>query len=251
MSAQEERLAAADRLAEVLARVTATASHPSGLVTVTASAVGALESVRIRPAALGHGPDAVGRLVAETARLATDAAVQTGYNELAKTLGDGMAMAFEDFAGPPPLHRQEPPAGASAGAPGGTSTRSAPHGGAHARPGAFGDAPPRPDGFGGAPARPGAFGAGPARSPAAGGRPAQRPPFGAPPAQPPATGAAFPHHPAPGSAPAHRPPPGPQEPPAASRPWSAQPAKPAQRPRPPADDDEDDFFADPFRGQRR
>ncbi|MEU7530779.1 YbaB/EbfC family nucleoid-associated protein [Saccharothrix sp. NPDC042600] len=106
MSVQEERISAADRLTDVLARVVGTATHPSGLVTVTASAVGALKAVRIQPAALGQGPDAVGRLVTETARLAVDAAVQTSYNELAKSLGDSMAMAIEDFAGPSPFARR-------------------------------------------------------------------------------------------------------------------------------------------------
>ncbi|XVV03099.1 YbaB/EbfC family nucleoid-associated protein [Actinosynnema sp. CA-248983] len=105
MSVQEERISAADRLTDVLARVVGTATHPSGLVTVTASAVGALKAVRIQPAALGQGPDAVGGLVTETARLAVDAAVQTSYNELAKSLGDSMAMAIEDFAGPSPFAR--------------------------------------------------------------------------------------------------------------------------------------------------
>ncbi|CCH34954.1 YbaB/EbfC family nucleoid-associated protein [Actinosynnema sp. NPDC047251] len=176
MSVQEERIAAADRLTDLLSRVTGTAEHPSGLVTVTASAVGALRSVRLHPAALGQGPDAVGRLVAETARLATDAAVQTSYNELAKTLGDSMAMAIEDFAGPPPLHRQAEPV---------------------------------------EPARP------------------QAPPPGSVSGQPSGTG---PH---PAAAP----------PWAAGRPRGPQPARP--RPAAAPDEDDDDFFADPFRGQRR
>ncbi|WP_189225717.1 YbaB/EbfC family nucleoid-associated protein, partial [Saccharothrix coeruleofusca] len=98
----EARRFAADRLTEVLARVTGTARHPSGLVEVTATATGELRAVRLLPAALGHGPDAVGRMVVETGALATDAAVRTSYNEVAKALGDSMAMAVESFAGPPP-----------------------------------------------------------------------------------------------------------------------------------------------------
>ncbi|WP_309112483.1 YbaB/EbfC family nucleoid-associated protein [Saccharothrix sp.] len=131
MSVQEERISAADRLTDVLARVVGTATHPSGLVTVTASAVGALKAVRIQPAALGQGPDAVGGMVTETAGLAVDAAVQTSYNELAKSLGDSMAMAIEDFAGPSPFARRAeaeqhagPPTPGSAPQPG-----SAPRGG--------------------------------------------------------------------------------------------------------------------------
>ncbi|NUT50515.1 MAG: YbaB/EbfC family nucleoid-associated protein, partial [Saccharothrix sp.] len=100
---REQRLAAAEGLTEVLARTTGTAEHPTGLARATATATGDLKSLDLHPAALAQGPDAVGRLVVETARLATDAAVQTSYNELAKSLGDGMAMAVEAFAGPPPL----------------------------------------------------------------------------------------------------------------------------------------------------
>ncbi|MEU4801976.1 YbaB/EbfC family nucleoid-associated protein [Actinosynnema sp. NPDC023587] len=171
MSVREERIAAADRLTGLLARITGTAEHPSGLVTVTASATGALRAVRLHPAALGQGPDAVGRLVVETARLATDAALRTSYNELAKTLGDSVAMAVEDFAGPPPPHRRtEPPDG------------------------------PRPASGSGQPS-----GTGPGEPTA--------PPWGA------------------------------------ARPRGPQPARP--RPAAHVEDDEDDFFADPFRGQRR
>lgn len=153
-SAQEERISAADRLTDVLARVVGTATHPSGLVTVTASAVGVLKAVRIQPAALGQGPDAVGRLVTETARLAVDAAVQTSYNELAKSLGDGMAMAIEDFAGPSPFARRAE-AEQAGGAPGFGTPGFAPGGGlrppdrsSHATPTIPGEppraAPPRP-----------------------------------------------------------------------------------------------------------
>lgn len=100
---QEQRLAAAEGLTEVLARTTGSAEHPSRLARATATASGELKALDLHPNALAQGPDAVGRLVVETARLATDAAVQKSYNELAKSLGDGMAMAVEAFAGPPPL----------------------------------------------------------------------------------------------------------------------------------------------------
>jgi hypothetical protein len=155
----EERLWAADRLTAVLERVVGTAAHPSGLCTVSATALGALVAVRLEPAVLGHGPEAVGRMVVETAALAVAAAVQTSYNEVAKALGDGMAMAIEAFAGPPP------------------------------------------------------FATGPAA-----------PASNHPPATPPRAGQVG----------------------GATRPRPAQP--PAQ---PPVEDDDDDFFADPFRGQRR
>ncbi|WP_367135138.1 hypothetical protein [Saccharothrix sp. HUAS TT1] len=153
---QEQRLAAAESLTDVLARTTGSAEHPSRLARATATATGELKSLDLHPDALARGPGAVGALVVETARLATDAAVRTSYNELAKALGDGLAMAVEAFAGPPPL------------------------------------------------------------------RTAAEPP------------------------PAPAPPPGPARPP-----WAGQPrSRPAPRPAPEEPDD-DDYFADPFRGQRQ
>jgi hypothetical protein len=99
----EQRRQASERLAEVLANSTGTAEHPSRMAIATATATGELKWLRLHPHALGRGPRAVGQLVVETARLATDAAVQRGYNELAKSLGDSMAIAIEGFAGPPPF----------------------------------------------------------------------------------------------------------------------------------------------------
>lgn len=99
----EQRQHAATRLAEVLATMTGTAEHHSGLATVTATATGELRSLRLSPAALNQGPDAVGRIVVETAGQATEVAVQRSFNELAKSLGDSIAMTIEDFAGPPPV----------------------------------------------------------------------------------------------------------------------------------------------------
>lgn len=99
----EQRRQATERLAEVLANSTGTAEHPSRMAIATATATGELKWLRLHPHALGQGPRAVGQLVVETARLATDAAVQRGYNELAKSLGDSMAIAIEGFAGPPPF----------------------------------------------------------------------------------------------------------------------------------------------------
>jgi hypothetical protein len=100
---REQRLAAAEGLTGVLARTTGSAEHPTRLARATATATGELKALDLHPNAVAQGPDAVGRLVVETARLATDAAVQKSYNELAKSLGDSLAMAVEAFAGPPPL----------------------------------------------------------------------------------------------------------------------------------------------------
>ncbi|MFD9740488.1 hypothetical protein [Umezawaea sp. NPDC059074] len=99
----EQRRQATERLTEVLARSVGTAEHPSRMAIATATATGVLTWLRLHPHALGQGPRAVEQLVVETARLATDAAVQRGYNELAKSLGDSMAIAIEGFAGPPPF----------------------------------------------------------------------------------------------------------------------------------------------------
>ncbi|MEU5691157.1 YbaB/EbfC family nucleoid-associated protein [Actinosynnema sp. NPDC020468] len=101
----EQALSAAERLTAVLARTVGAVEHPSGLCRVTATATGELRDVRLHPALLQRGSDAVGELVVATARLATDSAIQKSFNELAKALGDGMAMAVEAFAGPPPLHQ--------------------------------------------------------------------------------------------------------------------------------------------------
>lgn len=109
----EEKLAAAEALTRVLARTTGSAEHPSGLARVTATAGGELVALDLHPAALARGPQAVGALVVETAALATGVAVQRSYDELAKSLGDGVAMAVEAFAGPPPFAlAARPPAAA-------------------------------------------------------------------------------------------------------------------------------------------
>ena len=169
---QEQRLAAAEGLTEVLARTTGSAEHPTRLARATATATGELKALDLHPNALARGPEAVGRLVVETARLATDAAVQKSYNELAKSLGDSMAMAVEAFAGPPPLKT------VAAGTVAGTAQTAEPQ-----------------------------------VTPPAAGRPR-------------AAG---------------------QTPP----PWAGQvKGRPAPRPQPEQTDD-DDYFADPFRGQRQ
>ncbi len=166
---QEQRLTAAEGLTEVLARTTGSAEHPTRLARATATATGELKALDLHPNAVAQGPDAVGRLVVETARLATDAAVQKSYDELAKSLGDGMAMAVEAFAGPPPAR---------------TTSAAAPI--------------PAPQ---------------PLVTPPAAGRPRTA---------------------------------GPTPPP-----WAGQVrSRPAPRPQP-GETDDDDYFADPFRGQRQ
>ncbi|MEU4446339.1 hypothetical protein AB0K14_17680 [Actinosynnema sp. NPDC050801] len=182
---REQRLAAAEGLTEVLARTTGSAEHPTRLARATATATGELKALDLHPNALAQGPDVVGRLVVETARLATDAAVQKSYNELAKSLGDGVAMAVEAFAGPPPLKASPKTSLVETSPAEASSVRTAPP-----------QAAPAP----------------PTTSPVA-----------------PRQGAAGPTPP----------------------PWAGQrQTRPATRPEPPETDD-DDYFADPFRGQRQ
>ncbi|WP_177220938.1 YbaB/EbfC family nucleoid-associated protein [Lentzea xinjiangensis] len=99
----EDRLQAVEQLQRELRAITATVEHPNGLCTVTASAKGELRAVHLHPALLGHGAHAVGQVVTETARLATDAAVQTSFNRMALALGDGMAIDVESVTGDAPF----------------------------------------------------------------------------------------------------------------------------------------------------
>lgn len=272
---QEQRLAAAEGLTEVLARTTGTADHPTGLARVTATATGELKSLDLHPNALAQGADAVGRLVVETARLATDAAVQTSYNELAKSLGDSMAMAVEAFAGPPPLRTAldraatRPSTGPDAPHPGPPGTVAGAGGWSAAQPGGPGWSGPsqRPaePGRSGTPQRPSEPGWTGSR-PGGGGRPATPPRTGEPgwSGTPPRTAepAWSPHrptdsgwsgaqqHPAhPAAADSTTTAAGPTGRPAP--PWAGQQAN---RPAPRAEaqeTDDDDYFSDPFRGQRQ
>jgi hypothetical protein len=104
----EERLRETARLQQVLAATVGVVEHPNGLATVHASARGELLAVYLHPALLQQGNVAVGQVVTETARLAVAEAVQKSFNEIAKSLGDGMAMVIEDVAGDAPF-RSGPP----------------------------------------------------------------------------------------------------------------------------------------------
>lgn len=112
----EERLQETAKLQQVLASTVGVAEHPSGLATVHASAHGELRAVYLHPALLNQGHVAVGQVVTETALLATSAAVQTSFNEIAKSLGDGMAMVVEGIAGDAPF-RSGPPVAEPVAAP--------------------------------------------------------------------------------------------------------------------------------------
>ncbi len=99
----EERMQAVEQLQRDLAVTVETVEHPNGLCRVTASAKGELKAVHLHPALLNQGPQAVGEVVTETVRLATNAAVQTSFNKMALALGDGMAIDVESIAGDSPF----------------------------------------------------------------------------------------------------------------------------------------------------
>ena len=64
---------------------------------------GEIKALHLHPALLGQGPQAVGEVVTETVRLATNAAVQTSFNKMALALGDGMVIDVESIAGDSPF----------------------------------------------------------------------------------------------------------------------------------------------------
>ncbi|MET9228886.1 YbaB/EbfC family nucleoid-associated protein [Lentzea sp. NPDC003310] len=99
----EERLQAAEQLQRDLGALTATAEHPNGMCMVTASPKGEIRALHLHPALLQQGAQAVGQVVTETVRLATNAAVQVSFNKMALALGDGMAIDVESIAGDSPF----------------------------------------------------------------------------------------------------------------------------------------------------
>ncbi|WP_146771697.1 YbaB/EbfC family nucleoid-associated protein [Lentzea atacamensis] len=117
----EDRMQAVEQLQRDLAVTTETVEHPNGLCMVTASAKGEIRALHLHPALLQQGPRAVGEIVTETVRLATNAAVQTSFNKMALALGDGMAIDVESIAGDSPFRSTwnpvAPPKSAAEAAP--------------------------------------------------------------------------------------------------------------------------------------
>jgi len=99
----EERIQATEQLQHDLKTLTATVEHPNGLCMATASPKGEIKALHLHPALLQQGAQAVGEVVTETVRLATNAAVQTSFNKMALALGDGMAIDVESIAGDSPF----------------------------------------------------------------------------------------------------------------------------------------------------
>lgn len=105
----EDRMRAAERLQHELRTIAETVEHPSGTCMVTATPRGEIKALHLHPALLTQGAQAVGRVVTETVRLATDAAVQTSFNRMALALGDGMAIDVESITGDSPFRAARTP----------------------------------------------------------------------------------------------------------------------------------------------
>jgi DNA-binding protein YbaB len=99
----EERMQATEQLQRDLGTLTATAEHPNGTCMVTATPKGEIKALHLHPALLQQGAQAVGQVVTETVRLATNAAVQASFNKMALALGDGMAIDVESIVGDSPF----------------------------------------------------------------------------------------------------------------------------------------------------
>ncbi|SEQ74368.1 YbaB/EbfC family nucleoid-associated protein [Lentzea albida] len=99
----EDRMQATERLQRELAALIATVEHPNGTCMVTASPKGEIKALHLHPSLLQQGAQAVGQVVTETVRLATNAAVQASFNKMALALGDGMAIDVESIAGDSPF----------------------------------------------------------------------------------------------------------------------------------------------------
>lgn len=85
--------AGAEAASERLEQAGATATTPRGEVTVTVSSTGALEDVKLTPAARSFEADHLARLIVATARQARQAAGAQVAAIMTEYLGDGDALA--------------------------------------------------------------------------------------------------------------------------------------------------------------
>lgn len=83
----------------ILETVTGTARDRDGTVEVTVDGRGKLVHLSLAPQAARYGPEGLGRLVVEVARVAMDDATQRGYNKVALLLGDNLTLALEQLSG--------------------------------------------------------------------------------------------------------------------------------------------------------
>jgi DNA-binding protein YbaB len=105
---------ALSKVDEILAGVTGTARDTNGSVEVTVDGRGKLVRLRLAPDAGRYGPDGLGRLIVKVARVAMDDATQTGYNKVARLLGDGLTYALEQLSGRAAPARRERDGGITA-----------------------------------------------------------------------------------------------------------------------------------------
>ncbi|MGH3875601.1 MAG: YbaB/EbfC family nucleoid-associated protein [Actinophytocola sp.] len=90
---------ALSKVDEVLEQVTGTAHDRKRTVEVTVDGRGRLVRLWLAPDAARYGPEGLGRLIVEVARVAMDDATQSGYNKVALLLGDNLTFALEQLSG--------------------------------------------------------------------------------------------------------------------------------------------------------
>jgi len=98
----------------ILAQVTGTAHDRDHTVEVTVDGRGKLLRLWLAPEAARYGPDGLGRLIVQVAKVAMDDATQSGYNKVAPLLGDGLTYALEQLSGRATPARREADGGITA-----------------------------------------------------------------------------------------------------------------------------------------
>ncbi|TDV41490.1 YbaB/EbfC family nucleoid-associated protein [Actinophytocola oryzae] len=103
--ARQEALSKVDG---ILAGVRGTAHDRNGTVEVTVDGRGKLVNLWLAQEAARYGPDGLARLIVKVTAVAMDDATQTGYNKVARLLGDNLTFALEQLSGrAAPARRQD------------------------------------------------------------------------------------------------------------------------------------------------
>ncbi len=105
---------ALSKVDEILEQVTGTAHDRERTVEVTVDGRGRLVRLWLAPDAARYGPEGLGRLIVEVARVAMDDATQSGYNKVALLLGDNLTLALEQLSGRTAPARREGEGGITA-----------------------------------------------------------------------------------------------------------------------------------------
>jgi DNA-binding protein YbaB len=98
----------------ILEQVTGTAHDRDHTVEVTVDGRGKLQRLWLAPEAARYGPEGLGRLIVQVAKVAMDDATQSGYNKVALLLGDGLTAALEQLSGRTTPARRETEGGITA-----------------------------------------------------------------------------------------------------------------------------------------